>query len=375
MKRWQAVALVAVLGLELGGAFLTFQAWQAHRAHMLTETELLTNHGATLDRNRDAAPNAQTGQAVSGDMAAMRDAGTRPGSTMCDLLTGAAPIWTVKDCVADEKGAWALTVDAPVKSANGSRCPRIAASLRRASANGTIASMPLPLDRVSCDEDGGNAKNADVEDLKVHSIKDLDGDGIPEAFVQRDMEQAYYDPELGFLATERNGRVSYYPHTKGLPLSDVSDVDGDGFVDLSYRYILDGGYDVGCGAPQPYEYTASLVAYGNATGRFDFHDERAIDVLRTECPYAPKDPTESFFCGLVWAEGTLKDLNEADRRCVESARQEPAPDPNEGCTPSAERDECSQYGVLRNLLKVPIPLRLREPPNSAAGMGAADAGL
>ena len=248
---------------------------------------------------------------------------------------------TIEECIADEHGAWGFATQHPSSEAGAD--PSI--TVARITADGKVVSATFPVERES-------------SGFEIRVLPDFDKDGVPEVFVFRGEQMSV--PETGMLLTFQQGAVTGYKDVKGVPVSEVSDVDGDGILDVSYRYNLDGGYDVGCGAPQPISYGPTFVAYGRADGTFQFYDPRTLAEMRKLCPRPPTAADDDFFCARVWGFGTVDDLRRARIQCEKQAG---GPDPNAvGCAEDPSRDGCTYFYVWAGLADQTILPRLWPPP-------------
>jgi tetratricopeptide (TPR) repeat protein len=146
----------------------------------------------------------------------------------------------------------------------------------------------------------------------------------------------------------------------------VGDQNGDGRPDITYHYAIDGGYEAGCGARAPVEYTTPLVAYTRGDGVLLFNETESRDIARKACPWPPYSADDDVFCAKLWgyeARG-LPDYRKLEAKCVEGYAAEDAKmsEPGAGCgVPS--RDACSHFDVWQELAQTRFAMTLWPPPS------------
>ncbi|HWL87955.1 MAG TPA: hypothetical protein VNO21_19260 [Polyangiaceae bacterium] len=268
-------------------------------------------------------------------------------------------------CAPDEKGAWALAILPPEADAGagaqGASSRKVQVEVKRLMNDEKIVFRSIVI--VRNESDGKQTTNYDVYEVSsvtLSSVPDMNNDGVPEARLN------------GTLVTTRSGMVDIYPGIDGFNVVAVKDENGDGRPDVSYSYVVDGGYETQCSGTAPLEYSAPLVAITDAEGVLQFNDRRARDVARTICPSPPASPEKDALCTLIWGfeKRAIPDYQKLEAKCKASNAKadreagnesESGDDYPRGCTEPPSTEACSQFEPWQAIAQKHLPLALWPP--------------
>jgi hypothetical protein len=185
------------------------------------------------------------------------------------------------------------------------------------------------------------------------TLYDFDGDGVPELFFTLIMQGLDdYVVRRIFLTVEGGSIVPYAP-AHGLRIDQLRDVDGDGRPDAVVAVDL-GGFK-GCDFCASSNLEESFVAHALPNGTFSLTDEVAKRYVRARCPAKPRPPFirggeinhETIACARIWGVPRKTLLARLQAECASHAHDA------EQCS-----GPCRYLGMAQAMAALEPPTRL-----------------
>jgi hypothetical protein len=172
-----------------------------------------------------------------------------------------------------------------------------AATVVHADADGTQTSVVIPR------EPEAMASTKGEGDAQVF---DFDGDGVPELFFTLVMQGLEDRIVRRAFLTVRGGQIVPYAPAQHLRIDALRDVDGDGRPDAIVAVDL--GFFKGCDWCSGDDLTETFSAHALGDGNFSFTDEVSKRYVRQRCPTKPRPPfvrggeirPEEIACARIW---------------------------------------------------------------------------
>lgn len=190
-------------------------------------------------------------------------------------------------CATPGEGGWALTADQLTVRRRADRGDILTGrwGLAFISADGVVHPARAPWLAGALGERFGDDGGGDVY-VRLHA-RDLDGDGVPEALVQRSAYRVGGGDESALrVVSWRGGTASPYAAAAGFEdAAEASDADHDGALDLLWlaRFApADGVCGWGAG-----RVALVAIAHNDGRGAFSRDDDTARAWLRAQCPGPP----------------------------------------------------------------------------------------